>query len=737
MAPAEWNPADFPTGAPLELTSRLVHGLDADPGNPGTMQVAPAVPGATRSARPIALRLDGSTTLRHTAAAQVPYVGIEGRRFAMPQGIARLRALAALLSLALFAPVHADDWQPVAPEDLTMQSEPKAPKASAIYLYRQVDRDDAGSFESTYSRIKILTDEGRQYANVEIPYLKGAESIRGLQARVIHPDGSATEFDGTIYEKPLVKARGAKMMSKSFTLPNVDVGSIIEYRYRRTIPYGWAFNSRWLLSDSLFTRRAVFSLRPADNLLLRWSWPLGLPPDTKPPEREHGLIRLETHDVPAFVSEEYMPPEDAMKYRVQFIYEGSDSNQKDEESYWKAFAKRSNGGVQRFLRNRALEQEVARLVQPGDSAETKATKLYARAQQIRNLSFERQATEQETERDKLGDNGNVEDLMEHGYAHADEITWFLYGLLRAAKLDASLVLVSTRDDTIFDRRVMNSRELKTCVVLVNLGDSAVFLDPGTPFMPFAYLPWSETAVPGLRLGGEGVQWVTTTLPSATESRVERKMVAKLSKSGTLEGKVVITYSGLEASRRRVNERNEDATERRKFLEQDLEGDVPVGVEDLKLTNTPDWGGSDTPLVAEFELRVPGWAAYAGKRVLMPMGLFGASEKHTFEHSARVHPLYFMYPSQHTDEAVIELPPGWQVSSLPKARTADIKVAKYESSAQTTDGTLSVKRELALNTILIQQKFYDQVRDFYQAVRAGDEDQIVITPGEPPRAPAKH
>ena len=35
--------------------------------------------------------------------------------------------------------------------------------------------------------------------------------------------------------------------------------------------------------------------------------------------------------------------------------------------------------------------------------------------------------------------------------------------------------------------------------------------------------------------------------------------------------------------------------------------------------------------------------------------------------------------------------------------------------------------MALNTILIQQKFYDQVRDFYQAVRAGDEDQIVLTP----------
>jgi hypothetical protein len=369
----------------------------------------------------------------------------------MLHGFARLGALAALLSLGLSMPAHADEWQPISPEDLQLKREPKAPTATAIYLYRQVDRNDADSSEVLYSRIKILTDEGRKHANVEIPYLKGSSSIRALQARVIRPDGSITEFDGTVYDKALLKARGVKMMSKSFTLPGVEVGSIIEYRYRRQMPYGWAFDSRWLLSDDLFTRRAVFSLRPANGLLLRWSWPLGLPPDTKPPAKERGLIRLETHDVPAFVTEEYMPPEDVMKYRVEFVYEGEERNQKEEKAYWKAFGKRSNSDVQRFIKaGRALEQEVARLVQAGDTNETKVRKLYARAQQIRNLSFERRATEQEAEREKLADIRDAEDVLDRGYAYADEVTWFFYGLLRAAKLDASLVLVSTRDDNFFD-----------------------------------------------------------------------------------------------------------------------------------------------------------------------------------------------------------------------------------------------------------------------------------------------
>src|ERR1700686_4227045 len=69
-------------------------------------------------------------------------------------------------------------FQPVSPDELKLTSEPQAPGAPAIILYRQVDRDDNGytSHEDDFLRIKILTEEGRKYANVEIPYLKGSQN---------------------------------------------------------------------------------------------------------------------------------------------------------------------------------------------------------------------------------------------------------------------------------------------------------------------------------------------------------------------------------------------------------------------------------------------------------------------------------------------------------------------------------------------------------------------------------
>src|SRR5260370_32641148 len=92
--------------------------------------------------------------------------------------------------------------------------------------------------------------------------------------------------------------------------------------------------------------------------------------------------------------------------------------------------------------------------------------------------------------------------------------------------------------------------------------------------------------------------------------------------------------------------------------------------DVDLTNQPDWGSSTSTLAAEFELKVPGWVSGAGRRALVPVGLFGAPEKHAFEHANRVHAIYFSYPSSKIDDVTIDLPLGWQVSSLPPVPQLD-------------------------------------------------------------------
>jgi hypothetical protein len=115
-------------------------------------------------------------------------------------------------------------------------------------------------------RIKILTEEGRDQANVIIPFEKGRTSIINIRARTIQPDGKIIEFDGKVYEQMVEKTKGVKYLAKTFTLPDVHAGSIIEYHYSIDFADHWIFGSHWLLSEDLFTKKAIFTLKPYQKI---------------------------------------------------------------------------------------------------------------------------------------------------------------------------------------------------------------------------------------------------------------------------------------------------------------------------------------------------------------------------------------------------------------------------------------------------------------------------------------
>jgi hypothetical protein len=644
----------------------------------------------------------------------------------------RFLLLPLLLAAAGFA--GAADWLPVLPEDLSMRSTPKAPNAPAIYLYREVDRDDNGPEESIYERIKILTEEGRENANIEIPYLKETEAVRSIRARTIRPDGNIENFDGEIFDKSIVKVNRASYWAKTFTLPNVEVGSIIEYRYRHSFAPYYVFNSQWILSQGLFTQYARFSLERYPSYVLRFAWPNGIPPGSVAPKISSGKVQMEVHDVPAFVYEDYMPPENELKYRVDFIYDSGElAHEKDAASYWKAFGKTTYRSIDKFVdHTKAMNAAVAQVTSPGDSAEVKLQKIYARVQSIRNLTFERSRTEQEEKREGLKEAHDVEDVWTRGYATGGEITWLFLGMARAAGFEAYPVMVSTRNKHFFNANMMNSNDLNDNVVLVMLDGKPVYFDPGARFTTYGELPWYETAVVARRLDKDGGEWVTTSLPSSKTSHIERKAVLKLSPTGVLEGNVTVTFTGQEARWRRLEERLEDDTHRKQFLENDLKAAIS-GSADVQLTNNPDWESSSAAMEAQYSMRLVGWAAKTGSRLLVPAGLFTAGHKTTFLHGQREHPIYFQFPTEVDDDVSIDVPSEWKVASLPQASKISETAFGYAASYQESNGSIHWQRSLRLDMTLVAAKSYGALQDFFQKMRAADEQQSVLTHSSAPAA----
>jgi hypothetical protein len=76
------------------------------------------------------------------------------------------------------------------------------------------------------------------------------------------------------------------------------------------------------------------------------------------------VVRLEASNIPAFQTEDFMPPENEMKSRVDFVY-SEDQFERDSAVFWKKTGKSLNDQLERFVgKRKAMEQAVAQIVRP-------------------------------------------------------------------------------------------------------------------------------------------------------------------------------------------------------------------------------------------------------------------------------------------------------------------------------------------------------------------------------------
>ncbi len=604
-----------------------------------------------------------------------------------------------------------------------MKEEPLAPGVPAIYLYREALEDDIQSHVDLYIRIKVRTEEGKKYGNVELRYSKDQTHISGIRGRTIHADGTVVPWNGKAVDQTVVKARGVKLQEETFTLPDVEVGTIIEYRYRLGWDAGILLNPTWDYNEDLFTRQAHFTLKRYPEYELEYQTQR-MPSNTVPQKGSDGLMHLDLRNIPGIEDEEYSPPESVLKGRVDFFYVMNATT--DPVKYWKQVGKDNNDSIEKFVgKHKEIEEEVARIIQPGDSPEVKLRKLYARVQQLRYLSYEPDKTDAELKREKLKDDNNVVDVLRNGYSWGGGIDWLFLALARAAGFQASPVLVSERSTYFFSYNVLDRRELDEKVVAVNLNGQDVYLDPATKHCPFGLLPWDETGVQGIKLDKDGGSFVTTPPPKSSDALIERTGTLQMSNDGWLEGTLAVVFHGQEALWRRNNAENQDDETRNKNLTDTVKSWLPAGAT-LDLTNQPDWTGSETPLRAEFKVRSKFVGASTGRRLLMSESLLSNLVAVRFDHPVRTYPIYFDYPMEFTDDINLTLALVLQPESIPPAvHLAAPGYGQYDLTCEQAPGALHFHRHMSLTGFYYDVPYYTDLRAYFDHARSTDGQQIII------------
>ena len=623
----------------------------------------------------------------------------------------------AVSALDAFAFTQQQTFRALTPEEAAMKDVSFAPGAPAVILdWVEVD-EDTNAVSAEYYRIKVLAEDGRKYADVEVPYLAGFPywgSVTDISARTIQPDGRIVPFNGKVYDKVLMKGGGLRLRAKTFSLPEVQPGSILEYRFKRRWTDHLLTNTYWMIQREIPVVHAHMTLKPYNSHgeYLTYFTYFNLPEGKAPAQKGRDAYELEVTNVAPFQEEGFAPPADWLKMRVYFYYTFS---KVEPEKFWAVQTTDWSKTIEGFIGKPGAVAAEAQKLAGKDPMET-LQNVYAKAQTFRNLSF--------VDETKADTKKSAAEVVAKGEGYRLEITRAFVALARAAGLDANVVRVAPRDRFFFTPNVADAEQVDDEIAVVVVDGKTHYLDPGTPSAPFGIVSWEKSHVPGIRIS-KGAQPVFNTVAEHEPEHAVAHRSADLKLNGdVLEGAVVATYTGQEALLRRLRTWGDDEATRTKDLEDEAKGWFPDGAT-VKLTSVTGATSHAEPLVAKYDVTVPGLVSEAGSRTVMPASVFSANAKNPFSSATRTHPIYFHYPNKVEDDVKVTLPDALSLAEVPSPAKLNGGALQYASEVKRDGKTVTFKRSMTVDAMLINKDYYNALRTFYSATIAADQKPLVL------------
>jgi transglutaminase-like putative cysteine protease len=631
-----------------------------------------------------------------------------------------------LTGLVVPALLHAQpaEWGEVPRQQLEMDTYPADANAAAVIL------SDVGSVHfdararivyERHRRIKILAEGGYDWGTVELAYLAEDRMQRVLdidgQTFSLSDDGAVEryELDGDdVFEEDV----NGVYRRKRFTLPALEPGAVIEYRYemRSESPL---LMPEWLFQTDEPTLWSEFEVEipnqfhfvhimhgAPDFHIEEHSEVLG-------PDGKSQKYRWVMTDVPALREEPFVTTLKNHQARLALQLKSYQfrGHTKQFMSSWDNLAEelldRSDFGGQLDsggdVRTRA-ELLVRDLQDP--VAKIKAIYDYVRT--------------------KVEWNGvqgfipgrAVDDVLEAQSGSHPEITLLLVALLRNVGVEAHPVLLSTRDHGKMQPVYPFLSQFNTTVVYVEVADRAYLLDATDPMRPYDLLPVRALNGAGWMVTEEGGRWLRIS-PNPYERRVS--VVGQLSANGTVEAEVQVIDSDYSALQRRrlFQEHGAQAFIRDVILE-DL-NDVDIQSHEIQNEAPED------PLVSRVTMRAPGYAQRAERFLYVNPALLERRRENTLRAPSRSFPVEFAYPRDITFILSLQLPEGYVVDAVPPNVQVQLpeKSGYFQRAIDVANRRLTLQARLLIVETTFEPEAYGALRDFYQRIIAAQAEHIVL------------
>ncbi len=576
-----------------------------------------------------------------------------------------------------------------------------------------------------YIRIKVFTERGvESQSKVEIPYFNRTR-IKDIAGRTIKPDGTIIELkkDG-IFESTIAKADRLKLQAKSFVMPGVVPGAIIEYRWREIRPS--FLYARFQLQRDIPLQSVKYFIKPGPY------WSLGMRsvvfngPQAPLQKERNGFYSVTMTNVPAFREEPRMPPGDYVRRWLLLFYSESDTNL-EPQKFWNKY------GKDVYEKNKAsmkvsdeVRKAAAEATSGATTSEEKLKRLFDFCRsKIRRIDDDASGLT-DSDREKMKENKSPADTLKRGYGTGNDINMLFAALASAAGFDARIARLGDRSDFFFNPTFTDDYFLHSYNIAVKVDNQWRFFDPANTYVPFGMLRWQEEGEQALISDPKEPVFIQTPLSPAEKSVERRTAKLRLSEDGTLEGEVRIEYTGhLAADRKEYND--DDSPQQREETLREMEKNrlSTAELSEIRIENVTD---PDKPFVYAYRVRVPGYAQRTGRRLFLQSAFFQRGIGPLFPTSERKYDIYFHYPWMKEDVVTIELPAGFTLDNAESPGSFSMgEVGHYNVSVGVTQDQkmLVYKRNFKFSGLLFPVSGYSQLKRVFDELHKQDNHTITL------------
>ncbi len=599
---------------------------------------------------------------------------------------------------------------------------PFEPDAPAVILMTQGESKFFGNvFETTYFvRIKILAETGKQYADVRIRYYVGDkryEEISGLKAQTVnYVNGKAEEIkveNEGIFD--VAVDNGYQEVRISF--PNVQVGSIIEYTYKKT-DKNITFIDGWTFQNNIPTLYSKYQITMTPYLQYRTIGQGSNYASKVEKTDAYGTYSWTLRDQYSLKEEPFMKNYRDYVDRIEFQltqYQASSSTSGVEwenvMNTWEALGDDmityySDKG---FYRSNPIEKESLNVDLSGASQKEKAEKAYYYLRDNYGIKGE----------DWIYPKQSLNQLLKSKVGTPVELMLTLMGILKSMGIKCDPVLIGSKGygrSELVPYPFLN--QFDEILLLTELDGSLQFLDLTDVMAPFGYVDLDKHVAGGLYLQKKASKLIPIDIRH--NSNTVHFSQVSLNESGQLWMQSSFRnyfYKGLDlahlvASNERKNEpleklfKEEDQTNFSNFKVDDAIHEKNFYTVNYEVTY-PQTGNSD--FISFRPLKVSSFS------------------DNPFSEEYRVFPVDFEYSFTETYNTNVMIPEGYEIDDYPLEEkfTIDGGYVTFMYSPMMMDKMLKITARLEVKIPLIPAHQYGNLKYFMESVASKLSEPVIL------------